>query len=79
MDFDHFKECFPGYEIKLNEKADESQPLTPPFKLTFEDVPQNQNEEADNSEKDINLRAEISVSPYTFPSRGPYVYNMPKK
>lgn len=45
------------------------------FRLTFEGVPvENEDEEVEQ-----DLSAVISVEPYVVPSRGPYVYNMPKK
>ncbi|XP_033229420.1 RNA helicase aquarius isoform X2 [Belonocnema kinseyi] len=69
LDIDHLRSSFPGYEIKVT--TDDPKKLIRPFRLTFEDVLDKQNERAE--------RKVINVEPHIPPSRGPYKANEPKK
>ncbi|XP_022909695.2 RNA helicase aquarius isoform X1 [Onthophagus taurus] len=66
IDMDHLRSCFPDYEIKV--KTDNPQKLIRPFKLTFEDL-------GEGKEKN----KKIIVEPHIIPSRGPYLFNEPKR
>lgn len=72
LDLDHLKSSFPGYELKIktNNHDDDDKKLVRPFKLTFEDVIDKQeNREPKNV---------ITVEAHVLPSRGPYKSNQPK-
>lgn len=79
LDLEHLRESFPDYEVRT-EIEDESR-LVRPFQLTFEDVSEENSDEEDANmeEKKKKLPKVISVEPYFFTSRGPYIYNEPKK
>lgn len=81
LDIEHLRESFPGYEVKTNVE-DESR-LVRPFQVTFEDVPEVKSDDEDDDDdedmKPSTLPKVITVEPYTFSNRGPYVYNEPKK
>lgn len=78
LDIEHLKKSFPGYEIKM--KNDENL-MKPPFKLEFEDVPKEKENYGKSDENGIteNLSKSIMVESYEIPSRGPYIFNTPKK
>lgn len=81
LDTKHLKESFPDYEVRF--VGDDTSKLVRPFKLTFEDVAEvsddDDDDEDESMEKSIQLPKAISVEPFFFTSRGPYVYNEPKK
>lgn len=78
LDIQHLRESFPDYEVKTS--TDDETRLVRPFQLTFEDVPEKgSDDEGDDDAEKVNLPKVISVEPYFFTSRGPYVYNEPKK
>nr|XP_019560772.2 RNA helicase aquarius-like [Aedes albopictus] len=78
MDIDHVRASFPGYEAVVKET--EASKLVRPFRLTFEDVPEQvDSSDEEEDEKKVELPKRILVEPYTIPKRGPYKYNEPKK
>lgn len=72
IDMDHLRSCFPDYEIKV--KTDDPRKLVRPFRLTFEDLGETEEE---NKEKE--RKKAIIVEPHITPRRGPYLFNEPKK
>ncbi|XP_030764098.1 RNA helicase aquarius [Sitophilus oryzae] len=68
IDSDHLRSCFPDYQIKF--KTDDPKKLVRPFKLTFEDLGQ---------EEDAEKKKVIIVEPHVIPRRGPFHFNEPKK
>ncbi|KAJ8958745.1 hypothetical protein NQ318_016473 [Aromia moschata] len=68
IDMDHLRSCFPDYQIKV--KTDDPKKLVRPFKLTFEDLGK---EEEEEESKVIVVEAHVN------PRRGPYLFNEPKK
>ncbi|XP_062564583.1 RNA helicase aquarius isoform X2 [Armigeres subalbatus] len=78
LDIDHVRSSFPGYETVVKET--EPSKLVRPFRLTFEDVPEQvDSSDEEDDEKKVELPKKILVEPYTIPKRGPYKYNEPKK
>lgn len=79
LDLEHLKESFPNYEVRTS--IDDEERLVRPFQLTFEDVPEDKSDDEDDEddEEKPSLPKIITVEPYFFTSRGPYVYNEPKK
>lgn len=82
LDIEHLRESFPAYEIRTTVE-DESR-LVRPFQLTFEDVREENSDDEDDDEDDEEMEKPklpkvITVEPYFFSNRGPYVYNEPKK
>lgn len=81
IDVEHLKSSFPDYKITFNSE-DESK-MVRPFRLKFEDVPENINNDDDEEDDDETINSNskniILVEPYQVRSRGPYVYNEPKK
>lgn len=67
IDMDHLRSCFPDYEIKVN--TDDPRKLIRPFKLTFEDL----------TDEEQEKKKAIVVEPHIIPRRGPYLFNEPKK
>ncbi|XP_004519648.1 intron-binding protein aquarius [Ceratitis capitata] len=80
LDFDHLKNSFPGYEIKCD---DPDEKRVPPFRLVFEDVPEERSDEVAEEQKDAEMKSALEkaiiVKPYVYESRGPYVANKPKQ
>ncbi|XP_057663610.1 RNA helicase aquarius [Diorhabda carinulata] len=70
IDMDHLRSCFPDYEIKV--RTNDPQKLVRPFKLTFQGL----REEEDENEE---VQKFIIVEPHVIPRRGPYLFNEPKK
>lgn len=85
LDPEHLVESFPDYEVQFS--TEDREKLVRPFKLTFGDVRKKYTEDEDDEEDDddddenskVSLPKTIHVEPYFFTSRGPYVYNEPKK
>lgn len=81
LDPEHLRESFPDYQIRFTTK--DTRQLVRPFKLTFDDVrvrnDDDEDEDVDDEEAIAKLPKTITVEPYFFTSRGPYVYNEPKK
>ncbi|XP_053671136.1 RNA helicase aquarius [Anopheles nili] len=73
LDYGHVAGSFPAYEVVPVEQDASTTNLQPPFRLTFEDVP----EPEGGNERSLSKR--IRVEPYRVPRRGPYKYNEPKK
>lgn len=74
LDLDHLRASFPQHEIKV--KTDDPKKIIPPFRLTFEEVLQKQLGENENVKR---KKPAIVVEPHVIPSRGPYLFNEPKK
>ncbi|KAF2905333.1 hypothetical protein ILUMI_00835 [Ignelater luminosus] len=68
IDMDHLRSCFPNHEIKV--KTNDPKKLVRPFKLTFEDLEKGNDDEKQNV---------LIVEPHVVPSRGPYLFNEPKR
>jgi intron-binding protein aquarius len=64
LSFEHLKQSFPQYEIKV---AQDDVPIEPPFKLTFQEL-----------ETNISKNPILFVEPYTKLNTGPYSNNCPK-
>ncbi len=89
LDFQHLRESFPTYEVRVPDRVDASA-LVPPFKATFEDIKEKKRRLA-LEEGAANKRAEpgadapsppprvLTVEPFTRENRGPYPKNIPKK
>lgn len=81
LEIDHLKESFPDYEVETT--TEDEKRLERPFQLTFHDVKdRNDDDDSDSDEDDDegrDLPKKITVEPYFFTSRGPYVYDEPKK
>ncbi|XP_021693013.1 intron-binding protein aquarius [Aedes aegypti] len=78
LDIDHVRGSFPGYETVVKET--EASKMVRPFRLTFEDVPEQvDSSDEEEDEKKVELPKRILVEPYAIPKRGPYKYNEPKK
>jgi intron-binding protein aquarius len=89
LDFQHLRESFPTYEVRVPDRVDASA-LVPPFKATFEDIKEKKRRLA-FEEGAANKRAEpgadapappprvLTVEPFTRENRGPYPKNIPKK
>uniref|UniRef100_A0A182QEI5 RNA helicase aquarius n=1 Tax=Anopheles farauti TaxID=69004 RepID=A0A182QEI5_9DIPT len=77
LDYEHVAGSFPGYEMVAAEPTKLS--LQPPFRLTFEDVPEVENADEAKEQDAGELPKRIRIEPYRIPSRGPYKYNEPKK
>ena len=65
LSFQHLRDSFPGYEVKVNVPEDQ---LVPPFKLTF-----------DEEVTEDKPKKSILAQPYKGLNRGPYPQNEPKK
>lgn len=68
IDADHLRSCFPGFQVKF--KTDDPKKLVRPFRLTFENL---------GREEDEENRKVIVVEPHKIPRRGPFHFNEPKK
>lgn len=68
IDMDHLRSCFPDYKIQL--KTNDPSKLVRPFRLTFDDLGKEEQEEESKV---------IIVEPHIIPKRGPYLFNEPKK
>ncbi len=66
LDFDHLRNSFPGYEVKVNTEEDKKAALVPPFRITF-------NEGGEDEKPNLFVEPVLSVN------RGPYPQNVPKK
>ncbi|XP_063231396.1 RNA helicase aquarius [Bacillus rossius redtenbacheri] len=75
LDMDHLRASFPEHAIKVN--TNDPRKLVPPFRLTFEEV-KSKKRGADSPDGKI-LQKVIVVEPHIIPSRGPYLFNEPKK
>lgn len=69
LDIDHLQASFPDYTFRLS--TSDPDKLIRPFRLTFEDVLDKQNNRP--------VKKIITVTPHVPPSRGPYKANEPKK
>ncbi|XP_058118487.1 RNA helicase aquarius [Anopheles ziemanni] len=82
LDYEHVAGSFPGYEmvpVGVEPSSPEST-LKPPFRLTYEDVPEeDDSDEEEKGEEEKELPKRIRVESYRIPRRGPYKYNEPKK
>lgn len=65
LHMDHLRKSFPESEVQVN--VDDPKKLVPPFKINF--LPVGESEE----------KKKLIVTPHVLPSRGPYLYEQPKK
>ncbi|KFM82461.1 Intron-binding protein aquarius, partial [Stegodyphus mimosarum] len=72
LNMDHLRNSFPDYEVQVN--VDDPKKLVPPFKIEF--LPSNISP-VDESNKENKKK--LKVTPHVLPSRGPYLYEQPKK
>lgn len=80
LDYQHLVDCFPNYKVEL--KCQDQSLVKRPFRLTFEDVPEQQidsDNEEENGKEQKTLQKVIKVEPYSIPRRGPYEFNEPRK
>lgn len=77
LDLDHLRDSFPSHEIKV--KTDDPSKLTPPFILNFEEVIEKHCARSEDREPVLDQKQAIVVEPHIIPSRGPYLYNEPKR
>lgn len=71
LDMDHLRASFPEHEVHLSPGiSDDPKTLVRPFRITFEGVA---------SPDDKSAAKLITVEPHRIPSRGPYLFNEPKK
>ncbi|KAI5748269.1 hypothetical protein M8J77_023683 [Diaphorina citri] len=82
LNMDHLRSSFPQAEIRV--KTDNPTKLVPPFKLTFHEVLKKRTEEEENEDEDVEMENKdgkpiITVEPHVIPSRGPYLFNEPRK
>lgn len=68
IDVDHLRSCFPDYHTIF--KINDPKKLVRPFRLTFEDL---------GKEEDEEKKKAIIVEPHVIPRRGPYHFNEPKR
>lgn len=79
LDVKHLYESFPNYQVNVIADDDDETKKVPPFKLTFEDVPENSDDDDnDNDDKNKGLPKVITAAPYVT-KQGPYVFSEPKK
>ena len=93
LDFQHLRESFPTYEVRVPEKVDAST-LRPPFKVTFEDIKEKKRrmEQGDTAAASGGTKRDavgadaaappprvLTVEPFTRENRGPYPKNVPRK
>ncbi|CRK91492.1 CLUMA_CG005158, isoform A [Clunio marinus] len=80
LDFQHIKDCFPDYQIRLRSKDDNVEHVKRPFRLIFEDVAEKRDSDDDEGDENTgDLIKAITVEPHEIAKRGPYEYNEPKK
>ncbi|XP_035218738.1 RNA helicase aquarius-like [Stegodyphus dumicola] len=72
LNMDHLRKSFPDYELQVN--VDDPKKLVPPFKIEF--LPSNI---CPNDESNKENMKKLKVTPHVLPSRGPYLYEQPKK
>ncbi|XP_023721856.1 RNA helicase aquarius [Cryptotermes secundus] len=75
LNLDHLRASFPEHEIRV--QTDDPKKLVPPFRLTFGEVLSKKRYSADTDE--LKSSKVITVQPHVIPSRGPYLFNEPKK
>ena len=75
LDLDHLRASFPDHELRV--QTDDPQKLVPPFKITFEEVHSKKRMDPDSD--NTKSAKVITVTPHVIPSRGPYLFNEPKK
>jgi len=78
LDFEHLRQSFPGYEVKVPAHVSKEE-LVVPFKLTFEDVVEsNQKREEPGADQAAAPRV-LTVEPMVKEKRGPYPACVPKR
>lgn len=77
LDFDHLRQSFPGYEVKVHGNVEEKD-ILPPFTVTFEDI-KTLNLKRDCDDKPVEVARVLSVEPTKIENRGPYPKNIPKR
>ncbi|GFV81916.1 RNA helicase aquarius [Trichonephila clavipes] len=69
LNMDHLTKSFPESDVQVN--VDDPKKLVPPFKIKFLSPEENMTVE--------QKKNKLSVTPHVLPSRGPYLYEQPKK
>uniref|UniRef100_A0A8D9DRA3 RNA helicase aquarius n=1 Tax=Cacopsylla melanoneura TaxID=428564 RepID=A0A8D9DRA3_9HEMI len=88
LNMDHLRASFPGTEIRV--RTNDPTKLVRPFRLTFHEVLKKRSEEEEREDGDgegggdVEMETKdgkkiITVEPHVIPSRGPYLFNEPKK
>ncbi|XP_069675214.1 RNA helicase aquarius [Periplaneta americana] len=75
LDMDHLRASFPDHMIRV--QTNDPKKLVPPFRLTFEEV-LSKKRGASGSDETKPSKV-IIVEPHVIPSRGPYLFNEPKR
>merc|ERR1719193_334609 len=91
LDFGRLRESFPSYEVRVDGDLTTDQ-IVPPFRITFEDVRQKEQDRleppgkrARPSDEDNDVKPSVggprvlTVQPLTAENRGPYPKNIPKR
>lgn len=78
LDLNHLRESFPDYKVEVD--GDESK-MVRPYTLTFSDIKENDDEDEEKMdvENAVDLPRAIKCQQTAVSSRGPYVFNEPKK
>lgn len=89
LGMDHLRESFPGCDVGVN--VDDPKKLIPPFRIKFVKDVNTDNDKSDTKTEDVDGKSaesdsskdeskkKIIVTPHVIPSRGPYLFDQPKK
>ena len=84
LDFQHLRESFPQYEIKVDPSVPKES-VVPPFSVEFHDIIEKKKRAAAAGKRDApdddetSVPQVLTVTPVTQENRGPYPKNIPKK
>jgi len=77
LNFDHLRESFPNYEVRVGEHVGK-EALLPPFKVTFEDIVAKNNKRNEAGDDKAAIPRVLTVEPIVKEKRGPYPACIPK-
>merc|ERR1719249_150154 len=77
LNFDHPRESFPNYEVRVGEHVGKES-LLPPFKITFEDIVAKNNKRNEAGDDKAAIPHVLTVEPIVKEKRGPYPKNVRK-
>merc|ERR1719216_272085 len=77
LNFDHLRESFPNYEVRVGEHVGK-EALLPPFKVTFEDIVAKNNKRNEAGDDKAAIPRVLTVEPIVKVKRGPYPACVPK-
>ena len=77
LDFEHLRQSFPGYEVKVPAHISKEE-LLPPFKITFEDIVTNNAKRQEAGDDKAVVPKVLTVEPVVAETRGPYPKCVPK-